>query len=499
MTVRVRFAPSPTGYLHVGNVRTVLYNWLFARQKKGAFILRIEDTDVERSQKEYEEQLIEDLKWSALRWDEGPDVGGEYGPYRQSERVELYGYHAQKLLREEKLYYCFCSPEELEQEREKQLGAGGQPKYSGKCKGISRQKAEQRLAGGEKAALRLKVREGKVTFEDIVFGPIQVECSEIGDFVVLRSDGSAPYNFAAVVDDVLMKITHVIRGEGHISNTSRQVLVYEVLGFALPKFAHLSTILSKDGSKLSKRHGAASISEFRRQGYLPEALVNYLALLGWSPQEDGKEILTREQLTAEFDLFRVHRSPAVFDLEKLNWVNRSHLKKTERARLIELAVPYLQAGKLVPAELSPDVREWIGEVVEASLNYLNKLEDLERETRLIFRFNPEKDLSESEVEQILLQDGAREVIHAFAERIKEYHFLDVEAYREAVKGTQQATAQKGKNLFRPIRVALIAQASGPELEKLIPILERGSHLELPVKILGAKERAKAVVDWLERH
>ena len=454
---------------------------------------------MERSEKRYEEQLIEDLKWLGFRWDEGADVGGNYGPYRQSKRIELYGHHAQKLLREEKAYYCFCSPEELEQEREKQLAAGGQPKYSGKCEVMSHQKAEQRLARGEKAALRLRVREGAVTFEDIVFGPIQVECSEIGDFVVLRSDGSAPYNFAAVVDDVLMKVTHVIRGEGHISNTPRQILVYEALGFDPPQFAHLSTILGKDGGKLSKRHGAASIGEFRRQGYLPGALVNYLALLGWAPQEDGKEILTEEQLVAEFDLFRVHRSPAVFDLEKLNWVNRSYLKKAERTPLIELAVPYLQTLKRVPPELSPDIREWIGDVVEAALNYLDKLEDLERETRLIFRFNPEKDLSEPEVQQILAQDGAHEVIRALTRRIEEYDFLDFETYRQVVNQVKEETGQKGKNLFRPIRLALTARASGPELEKLVPIFERGSRLELPVKILGAKERAKAVMDWLERH
>ena len=499
MSVRVRFAPSPTGSLHVGNVRTVLYNWLFARQKQGSFILRIEDTDVERSQKHYEEELIQGLKWLGLTWDEGVDVGGEYGPYRQSERVEPYVQQAQRLLSEEKAYYCFCSPEALQQERQRQLASGQQPRYSGKCEAISHQEAERRRALGEKAALRLKVRGGEIRFEDIVFGPIQVDCSQIGDFILLRSDGSAPYNFAAVVDDVLMKVTHVIRGEGHISNTARQILVYEGLGFKPPQFAHLSTIVGKDGSKLSKRHGAASIAEFRQQGYLPDAMVNYLALLGWAPPEDGKEILTKEQLIAEFDLSRVHRSPAVFDLEKLNWVNRSHFKKSGRARLIELAVPHLQTLKLAPAELSPEVREWIGDVVETVLNHLDKMEDLERETRLIFGFEPEKYLIKPEVKEILAQDSTRKVIRAFAERTEQYDLLDFETYCRVVNEVKEETAQKGKNLFRPIRLALTAQTSGPELEKLIPIFERGSQLQLPVRIRGVKERVRAVADWLERH
>lgn len=495
MTVRVRFAPSPTGYLHVGNVRTALYNWLFARQKNGAFILRIEDTDVERSEKQYEEQLMEDLRWLGMSWEESVDVGGA-GPYRQSDRLHLYQQYADRLWKEGKAYYCFCSPEELESERQKQLAAGEQPRYSGKCRRLAPEESARRVQAGEKAALRLKVREGTVGFDDIVFGPIQVDCSTIGDFILLRSDQTAQYNFACVVDDASMRITHIIRGEGHISNTHRQILLYEALDLGIPHFAHLSTILGRDGAKLSKRHGATSIDEFRRQGYLPEALVNYLALLGWAPREEGREILKPQELIQEFDLTRVNRSPAIFDLDKLNWVNRSHLKNVERSRLIRLALPYFQARGLLPADPSEEVQAWFGQVTEAVLNYLDKLEDVAREAQIVLGFDAEKELSEPGAQEVLSHNGARQVIRVFAEKIRRYDFVDFEAYKQAVNETKAETGQKGKNLFHPIRVALTARSSGPELEKLIPIFEQGSQLDLPVKVLGVKERVAIVASQL---
>lgn len=498
MAVRVRFAPSPTGYLHVGNVRTALYNWLFARRNQGIFLLRIEDTDVERSEKSFEAQLMADLRWLGLTWDEGVGSAGELGPYRQSERLHLYRHQAERLLKEEKAYYCFCSAEELEAERQRQLAAGEQPRYSGKCANLPAEQARQRLQAGDRAAVRLKVREGLVGFSDMIFGPLQVQCSSIGDFILLRSDGSAQYNFAVVVDDALMQVTHVIRGEGHISNTYRQMLVYEALGLQPPEFAHLSTILGKDGGKLSKRHGATSILEFRQQGYLPEAIVNYLALLGWSPQEDGKEVLTPEELMAEFDLARVHRSAAIFDPDKLNWVNRSHLRKSEPSRLIELALPYLEAEGLIPSAPSPPVREWVGEVVAAVLNYLDKLEDLKREVRLIFHFNPTQDLANPDLQQVLASDGARRVIRAFFESVQPYDFLDSDRYRESIQAVKAATGQKGKHLFQPIRIALTARSSGPELDKLVSIFERGKNLDLPVRILGVKERVASVLQAIEK-
>lgn len=496
MTVRVRFAPSPTGHLHVGNVRTALYNWLFARQNHGVFILRVEDTDVVRSDRRFEQDLMEDLKWLNLTWDEGVDTPGAHGPYRQMDRLELYQDFAQRLLDEKKAYHCFCSAEELKKTRQEKLASGLPPRYSGKCRKLPPETARKRLQGGQQAALRLKVRPGRVGFEDIVFGPLQVDCHEIGDFVLLRSNQTAPYNFACVIDDASMEITHVIRGEGHISSTYRQLLIYEALGFNPPKFAHLSTILGVDGAKLSKRHGATSIVEFRNQGYLPEALVNYLALLGWAPAQEGKEILTPEQLTAQFDLSRVHRSPATFDWEKLNWVNRSHLKELGLTRLTELALPYFtERGWISPAP-SHEVKAWLGDVIEALLKYANKLEDLVKEADLIFTFAPEKDLAESAVQKTLSQAGAGEVIRKFHDLIQRHEVLNLETYKKIVGEVKKATGHKGQRLFHPIRVALTGRSSGVELDRLIPILEKAGQLDLPVKIVPARERAAIVHDHL---
>jgi nondiscriminating glutamyl-tRNA synthetase len=491
MSVRVRFAPSPTGHLHVGNVRTALYNWLFARQKSGAFILRIEDTDLDRSEKRYEEQLMEDLKWLGLTWDEGVDVGGDHGPYRQTDRFDLHARYANQLLSSGKAYYCFCSVNELERDRQAQLAAGLSPHYKGTCRAIPPEEARQRRNAGEEATLRLRIRDGVVRFEDLVFGTLQVDCGEIGDFILLRSDGSAQYNFACVVDDSCMQISHVIRGEGHISNTYRQILLYEALDLPLPRFAHLSTILGKDGAKLSKRHGATSIDEFRRQGYLPEALINYLTLLGWAP-ENGQEILTPEDLIREFSLERVNRSPAVFDPDKLNWINRNHLKRADRARLTELSLPYLRDAGLLPAQSEPDTDQWASDCVDFLISHVDKLEDLPAQFSTAFSFVPDAGLTSPEVREILDQPGAREVIVAFADFLAAHDFVDFETYRDAVNTVKAKTGQKGKNLFHPIRVAVTAKASGPELEKLIPLLERGSRLNLPQQLLSARDRVRLV-------
>ncbi len=492
MTVRVRFAPSPTGHLHVGNVRTALYNWLFARQNQGAFILRVEDTDLARSDRRYEENLMDDLKWLNLIWDEGLSAAGDYGPYRQTDRLELYQGFAQRLLDEARAYHCFCSTKELEQTRQEQMATGEPPRYAGKCRELPRREVDERLQEGQPVALRMKVRAGTVGFEDIVFGPLQVDCQEIGDFVFLRSDGTAPYNFACVIDDASMKITHVIRGEGHISNTYRQLLIYEALGLAPPQFAHLSTILGEDGSKLSKRHGATSIDEVRSQGYLPQALANYLALLGWAPPQEGEEILTADQITSQFDLSRVNRSPATFDWEKLNWVNRSHLKEMDRSEIAELALPYFTERGWIPAEPLESVEVWLEDVIEALLKYVNKLEDLVEEAELIFVFDPDQDLAEAAVQETLAETSAGEVIREFHERIQTREELDLESYKTIVSEVKKATGHKGQQLFHPIRVALTGRSSGFELDRLIPILEKGGRLDLPVTILSAKQRTAAV-------
>src|SRR5215831_1520699 len=323
--MRVRFAPSPTGHLHVGNARTALFNWLLAHGKDGTFILRIEDTDAERSTKESEASILEDLRWLGLDWDEGPDVGGAHGPYRQSERLHLYESYAKELLAAGAAYHCFCTTAQLDLDRQAALAEGRPTRYAGTCRRITRAQADARIANGERPAIRFRVPAHRdVVFTDAVRGDVRFPADVIGDPVIVRADGHPAYNFAVVVDDALMDITHVIRGEDHISNTPRQILLYEALGFTPPVFAHLALVMGPDHSPLSKRHGATSVAEFRSRGYLPEALCNYLALIGWSPGHD-EELLPIEELAKRFSLEHVGLSAGVFDEEKLAWVNRHYL------------------------------------------------------------------------------------------------------------------------------------------------------------------------------
>src|SRR5215813_10125613 len=339
--MRVRFAPSPTGQLHVGNARTALFNWLLARGQRGTFILRIEDTDAERSTRESETAIIRDLRWLGLDWDEGPDVDGPHGPYRQSERLHLYASYAAELLAADKAYHCFCSTAQLEAERQEALATGRPAHYAGTCRRLSKAQAAARMAAGERPAIRFRVpHEHDVVFTDAVRGEVRFQSEVIGDPVIVRADGHPAYNYAVVVDDALMEITHVIRGEDHISNTPRQLLLYEALGWSPPAFGHVSMVLGPDHSKLSKRHGATSVSEFRERGYLPEALANYLALLGWSPG-DGEELIPLDEMAKRFRIDDVGKSAGVFDPEKLAWVNRHYLKAASDDRLARLAVPFL--------------------------------------------------------------------------------------------------------------------------------------------------------------
>ena len=341
--MRLRFAPSPTGQLHVGNARTALFNWLMARGAGGTFILRIEDTDFARSTKAAEGTAIDDLRWLGLTWDEGADAGGNYGPYRQSERLHIYRAHAAELMSSGQAYHCFCTEEQLEMDRYQALRAMQAPKYVGRCRNIPRDEARRRIENGEPAVIRFRVPEGEreIAFDDLVRGRVSFSSDVIGDFVLMRSTGVPAYNCAVVIDDALMQISHVIRGEDHISNTPRQLLLYEAFGWMPPAFGHVPFVLGPDHSKLSKRHGATSVSEFRERGYLPEALANYLALIGWSPGE-GEELLPLDELARRFRIEDVGNSAGVFDPEKLAWVNRHYLKLAAPERLAELALPFLE-------------------------------------------------------------------------------------------------------------------------------------------------------------
>jgi glutamyl-tRNA synthetase len=346
--IRVRMAPSPTGPLHFGTARTALFNWLFARAQGGSFILRIEDTDIERSAPEYEKDIIDGFKWLGLDWDEGPQNAelrgldadsrgkyvGDYGPYRQSERLDIYEKYLRKLLDEDRAYYCFCSKEQLELDRQAMLAQGLAPKYSGRCRNLSKEKSEKRLEKGEKATIRFKTPEAEVEFTDLIRGKLKFDASLIGDIVIARNLRSPLFIFSGAVDDFEMKITHVIRGEDHISNTPKQVLIQKALGFDEVKYAHLPLILAPDRTKLSKRHLETSLNDYRRQGYLPEAMFNFLVLLGWHPK-DEREIFSAAELVKEFDLKRIQKAGAVFDINKLEWLNGQYIKKIEPADLAE--------------------------------------------------------------------------------------------------------------------------------------------------------------------
>ena len=496
-TVRVRFAPSPTGFLHVGNVRTALFNWLFARYHRGTFLLRIEDTDAERSELQYEKQLLADLRWLGLEWDEGIELGGDYGPYRQSDRYDVYQEYARKLLEEDKAFPCFCTEEELEEVRQQQLSRNETPRYSGKCRHLSSQELDERRKSGASSTLRLRVRPGTVGFTDLVFDRINVETLQISDPILLRSDGSPTYNFCCVVDDLLMKISHVIRGEGHLSNTHRQILIYEALGAPPPQFVHLSTILGPDGQKLSKRHGATSVSEFQVQGYLPEALANYLALLGWSPSEDGKERMSLEEIAGQFDLSRIQKSPATFDSKKLDWMNRSYISQTADAVLADLSVSYFINAGLIPA--SPDARTlaWLQRVIEIIKTRVDHLDQMPAEAAIVYGLDPDAPRLDDEAVEILATLEGKTVAAEFIRLVDADPDLTPESYREMVSRVKEATGQKGRTLFHSIRAALTGCGSGPDLGKLIVLYEEGSRLPLPRKVMSCRERLHTIVNALE--
>jgi nondiscriminating glutamyl-tRNA synthetase len=496
--IRVRFAPSPTGLLHVGNARTALYNWLFARRMGGEFILRIEDTDVERSETRYEKQLIEDLKWLGLDWDEGPlpdpegstiDVG-EYGPYRQSERLDIYSEHTEQLLRKGKAYPCFCTPDELEAERKQAAAAHGPQIYSGKCRHLPAEEVQKKIAEGTPFAVRLKIENHPLRFHDLVRGEVEFAPEAVSDPIIVRSattgeDGDAEgipvYNYVVTIDDALMDITHVIRGDDHISNTPKQVAIYEAFDWEVPEFAHLSTILGADRERLSKRHGATSISTFREMGYLPEALVNYLALLGWGAEDGKTETFTLDELTRAFSLERVTPSPAIFDFDKLNWLNRHYLKQADPARLAALAWPYF-AGILPARDTAPDaVKSWFEKLVAVFVPKIDRLDQLPERAAPVIRFDCDRARAHPENVPILEADASRTVLGEFASRVRTYsQHIAPDLLKAWINEIKDATGTKGPALFHPIRIALTGFHSGPEFDKIIPLIEEGSTLGLGI-------------------
>ncbi|MEO5740618.1 MAG: glutamate--tRNA ligase [Vicinamibacterales bacterium] len=499
--MRVRFAPSPTGHLHVGNVRTALFNWLLARGHGGTFILRIEDTDAERSTSDSDATILEDLRWLGLDWDEGPEIGGPVGPYRSSERLGKYQSRARVLIEEGLAYYCFCTPEQLEAERKEALANNLPPKYSGRCARIDPAEAKGRVQSGERAAVRFRTPENReIAFTDLVRGDIRFHTDIIGDQVLLRSDGHPAYNFAVVVDDGLMGVTHVVRGEDHISNTPRQLLIYNALGFTAPAFGHVAMVLGPDHTKLSKRHGAVSVDEFREKGYLPEALLNYLALLSWSPGED-QEVVPIAEMAKRFSLSDVGHSASVFDEEKLAWVNRHYLKNADHDRLARLSMSYLQRAGHITGRLTPEGRAYVASLVPLFNTSVDRLDQVPMRLRQLFHFSAAAALDDETILSEVNQGPARQVIQALADELRPApRLLDKQMFRAAADRVKQKTGQKGRALFHPIRIALTGAADGPELDLLVPAMERGGELDSSsgvAVVIGARERAQQFAGALD--
>lgn len=473
--VRVRFAPSPTGHLHVGGARTALFNWLFAKHEGGSFVVRIEDTDIARSTKESEAAVLGDLRWLGLDWDEGPDVGGPHGPYRQSERAGIYQEHARRLVSAGLAYPCYCTDERLEARRKTALAAGTDPRYDGTCRHLTDAERAAKEARGLRPALRFLSGDRGVRVKDVVRGDVEFGSEMLGDFVILRGDGRPTYNFAVVVDDALMEITHVIRAEEHLPNTMRQVLLYEALGYELPRFAHVSLIVDKDRSKLSKRKGATSVADFRERGYLPGALLNYLALLGWSPPDD-RELLSRQELAESFDISRVSSAPAAFDEDKLDWINAHHIREEPLDRVVALARPFAEAAGLV----EPDEPRFAA-MIDLARPRLSRLSDVPAEIAIFFdgQWDPDDDSRRA-----LCDAGARDVVHAVRDRLaSDGGDVTADSFKQLLSDVGREIGVKGKDLYAPVRAAMTGTTHGPGLGEIAAIMGRGLVLHRLDRVL----------------
>lgn len=483
--VRVRYAPSPTGHLHIGNARTALFNYLFARNHGGKFIIRIEDTDVKRNIAGGEESQLKYLKWLGIDWDESIDVGGEYGPYRQTERLDIYKIYWQELIDRGLAYRCYCTEEELEAEREEQLARGETTRYSGKHRNLTE---EQRLAfeqEGRVPSIRFRVPEDRTyTFDDMVKGPISFTTHEMGDFVIVKRDGIPTYNFAVAVDDHLMKISHVLRGEDHISNTPRQLMIYEALGWEPPKFGHMTLIVGENHKKLSKRDESVIqfIEQYDQLGYLPEAMFNFIALLGWSP-EGEEEIFSKEELISIFTADRLSKSPAVFDTHKLAHLNNHYTKNADPGRIARLAIPHLQKAGRLPSDLTEEQQAWAEKLTALYQEQMTAASDIVELSELFFRTHLELD---TESAQILAEPQVSEVLSAFLHKLEGEEDFTAARIGALIKEVQKETGFKGKQLFMPIRVALTGQMHGRDLNATIELLGKSRVLDrLKAQIKGA--------------
>ncbi|WP_100404168.1 glutamate--tRNA ligase [Bacillus sp. FJAT-42315] len=482
--IRVRYAPSPTGHLHIGNARTALFNYLYARNKGGKFIIRIEDTDQKRNIEGGEESQLTYLRWLGIDWDEGVDVGGEYGPYRQSERNDIYKKYYDQLLEEGKAYKCYCTSEELEAEREAQQAAGkDMPGYSGKCRHLTAEEQAKLEAEGRTPSIRIKVPKGEIlSFNDMVKGEVSFESDGISDYVIVKQDGTPTYNFAVAIDDHLMEMSHVLRGDDHISNTPKQLVIYQALGWEPPAFGHMTLIVNESRKKLSKRDESIIqfIEQYKELGYLPEALFNFITLLGWSPQGE-EEIFSKEEFIDIFTADRLSKSPALFDQQKLQWMNNQYMKKADVEKVVELALPHLIKAGRIDENPSADQLEWTKQLIALFQEKMSYGAEIVELSELFFK----KELTfEEEAKEVLQEEQVREVMTSFLAKVDELEAFEAEEIKKAMKAVQKETGHKGKKLFMPIRAAVTGQTHGPDLPKAIELIGKET----------VKERLQQIID-----
>lgn len=476
MSIRVRFAPSPTGYLHIGGARTALFNWLFAHNKKGTFILRIEDTDIARNKDEFTQAIINDLKWLGLDWDEGPGKEGKCGPYFQSQRLEKYKECIEKLKEKGFLYKCYCSAQELEERRKVALSKHHTPGYDGRCRNLDKEETDKYEKEGRPAVLRFKIPDtGETKFNDLVRGEVSFENKLIGDFIIQKSDGLPTFLFANTVDDILMDISHVIRGDDHLSNTPRQIMVCKALGGKEPVYAHVPLIFGKSGSPLSKRDGAVSLDWYREGGFLPDALMNYLALLGWAP--DGvRQILSKEEMTNEFNIEKVSQNPAIFDLDKLTWVNSEHMQKLSLDQRAELVALYLKNKGLAQ---NPD-RGWLKEIINIVGERLKLVNDIEMYGD--FFFKDELKYDENELSAKLKDEKVKNSLKILKDKFSAMDF-NHQNIESAIRSTAEESGLKAKDVIHPLRYVLTAKTVGPSLFEAIALIGREKVISRLSKVL----------------
>lgn len=486
--IRVRFAPSPTGYLHIGGLRTALYNYLFAKKNGGKFVLRIEDTDQTRFVEGAIENLIHSLEWAGVKYDEGVFVEdgkvvekGDFGPYVQSKRLHIYRKYVDKLIEEGHAYYCFCSKDRLETIREEQKMKGLVPKYDGFCRNVSLEDARKRVADGEEHVVRLKLPHNKdIHFHDIVRGDIVINTNDIDDQVLLKSDGYPTYHMAVVVDDYLMGITHIVRGEEWLPSTPKHIYLYEAFGWEKPVYVHLPTVLNKERKKLSKRHGDVSVDDFRNKGYLPEGLVNYLALVGWSP-EDNQELLSMDEMVQKFSFERVSKTGGIFDKDKLDWVNGHYIRSSSTEEIKDLAIPYLLEKGFVDTDFVKSNNDWMLMLIDTVKESLSTVSEISEKVEFIFQ--DELNIEEEVYQEFLNDENSKVLMRAIIKELSFIEEVDMDYAKTFMKTIQKNTGIKGKNLFMPVRVALTGSTHGPELVNVLFLLGKDKMIKRANNIL----------------